>query len=150
MHSSDIQVLQMYNRCYSELIKLKSFEERFEYLNLNGRVGDLTFNGNRYLNQMLYKSARWKIFRNDIIIRDNGCDLGIKGREIYLMKDITVHHINPISVDDVINERPCVFDPENVICTTDKTHKGIHYGSLASVVTDIVERTPFDTSPWRR
>lgn len=140
----------MYKRCYSELVKLQTFDERFRYLNLEGVVGDLTFGGHRMLNQILYTCPEWKEFREQIIIRDNGCDLAIPGREIYQKKFITVHHINPITVEDVLQRRPCVFDPENVVCVTDKTHKAIHYGDLESTVRDLVERTPFDTSPWRR
>lgn len=137
-------------KCYSELVELPTFEDRFLYLQCNGLVGDLTFGGNRYLNQMLYTSPEWQSFRDEIIIRDNGCDLAVLGREIYLKKSIIVHHINPITVDDVVKRRHCVFDPENVICTMLKTHNAIHYGDLNSITRDLVERRPNDTAPWRR
>lgn len=145
-----VTITLKHSKCYSELVELQTFAERFEYLQLNGYVGDLTFGGNRYLNQMLYTSDEWKAFRDEIIIRDNGCDLAVPGREIYLKKSIIVHHLNPITVQDVINRRSCVFDPENVVCTILKTHNGIHYGDLNSVANDFVERRPNDTSPWRR
>lgn len=136
------------NRSYSELIKLSTFEERYEYLRLGGRVGKETFGYDRYLNQILYTSDDWRSFRHPIIIRDNGCDLGCEGFELH--SRIIVHHINPITVEDVINRSPKVFDPENVICTSLNTHQAIHYGDKTMLPLLPVERTRHDTCPWRR
>lgn len=141
---------QSYRKTFSELSKLKTFDERFAYLCLHGLVGDLTFGSHRYLNQMLYKCPEWRDdFRPMIIERDNGCDLGIPGREIPNLKYCLVHHINPVTVEDVLNRAPCVFDPENVITTILKTHNAIHYGSIDSTYRDPIERKPNDTIPWR-
>ena len=134
-------------RTYSELIKLPTFEERFEYLSLNGSVGQATFGYDRYLNQILYNSPEWKRFRRDIIIRDNGCDLACEGYEI--RGRIIIHHINPISIEDIVNRNPMVFDPENVITTTHNTHNAIHYGDKELLVTGPIERSANDTCPWK-
>lgn len=134
-------------KSYSELMQIETFIERFYYLNLIGKVGDETFGSKRYINQILYKSDDWKSFRRGIIIRDNGCDLGISGREIGIR--ITVHHINPVTIEDVINRNPKVFDPENVITTSDITHKAIHYGTKDLLTEDLVTRIAHDTCPWR-
>ena len=135
-------------RTYSELISLPTFTERFEYLKLSGKVGYETFGYDRYLNQILYRSTEWKRFRNGIILRDNGCDLACEDREI--AGNIIVHHLNPITVDDVLRRNPCVFDPENVISTCLETHNAIHYGDIDLLVTDPVIRTKNDTCPWRK
>lgn len=136
-------------RCYSELIKLPTFEERFEYLRLNGRVGEDTFGHDRFINQYLYqRNQRWKKVRDQVIVRDMGCDLGIEGREIFV-KPI-VHHMNPITLDDILKEREWIFDPEYLITTFHDTHNAIHYGNINLLVTDPVERTPYDTCPWKR
>ena len=111
-------------KTYSELITLPTFEERFEYLRLYGTVGVETFGYDRYLNQILYNSPEWKCFRRDIIVRDNGCDLACEGYDIH--GRILIHHINPISVEDIIKRNSMVFDPENVIATTHDTHNTIH------------------------
>lgn len=132
---------------YSEVIKLPTFEERFKYLRLNGKVSELTFGHNRYLNQDFYHSAEWLRFRREVIIRDDGCDLADPDRKIY--SKILIHHLNPITVDDIVNARSCVFDPENAICTTHKTHNLIHYGDLALTNNFPIERTQNDTIPWR-
>lgn len=132
---------------YSELIKLHTYIERFNYLKLGGQVGMETFGYDRYLNQILYRSSEWKRFRRDIILRDNGCDLGSEGYEIY--GKILVHHINPITVEDVINRKPIIFDPENVISCSLNTHNAIHYGDEELLVTDPVIRTKNDTCPWK-
>lgn len=137
------------SKSYRELMTLKTFEERFEYLRLNGIVGNLTFGENRYLNQLLYKCPEWQEIRLKIIERDDGCDLGIPGREIPELKYCIVHHINPISVEDVINRAPCVFDPENLITTILKTHNAIHYGDISGTYQEPIIRLPNDTSPWR-
>lgn len=135
-------------RTYSELIKLPTFEERFRYLKLGGQVGVATFGYDRYLNQALYRTAEWKRFRNEIIVRDNGCDLACPGYEIYGQK-ILVHHINPITVDDVLDRSSKVFDPENVITTILCTHNAIHYGDESLLITEPIMRKPNDTCPWR-
>lgn len=135
-------------KSYSELIQLETFEERFQYLKLDGIVGEATFGKDRIFNQILYSSAKWKAFRKTIIMRDNGCDLGVEGYEIDSYANI--HHINPITVEDVLYERPCVFDPENVITTRDITHKAIHYSNEDILITVPVERTPNDQCPWRK
>ena len=126
---------------------IPTFIERYEYLKLSGRVGEVTFGGKRYLNQILYKTDRWLRFRNKIIIRDNGCDLGIQDREI--MERLTVHHIDPITIEDVLNDNPKVFDPENVITTADITHKAIHYGDSNLLMKEPIIRHEYDTCPWK-
>ena len=134
-------------KTYSELITLPTFEERYDYLKLNGRVGESTFGYDRYLNQILYTSKEWRRFRDTIIIRDNGCDLGCEGFEF--SGRATVHHINPITVEDVINRSPKVFDPENVITVSDNTHKAIHYSDSNLLIKGPVIRTRNDTCPWK-
>lgn len=136
------------NRTYSELIKLPTFLDRFRYLQLGGQVGVETFGYDRYLNQMLYRTTEWKRFRNEIIIRDNGCDLACEGYEI--VGKILIHHINPISVEDVLLRDQKVFDPENAISTTLNTHNAIHYGDESLLITEPIERKPNDTCPWKR
>lgn len=138
----------MMSKAYSELITIPTYEDRFRYLQLQGAVGKDTFGYDRYLNQVLYNSQEWKRFRNEIIIRDNGCDLACEGYDIH--GRILVHHINPITVDDVVNRNPSVFDPENVICVTHNTHNAIHYGDESLLVTAPVERTRHDTCPWKK
>lgn len=135
-------------KTYSEAILIPNFLDRFEYLKLDGIVGAVTFGYDRYLNQTLYRSTEWKRFRRDIILRDNGCDLGCEGYEIY--GKILIHHLNPITMEDIINRNQCIFDPENVICTTLDTHNAIHYGDASLLVTEPIERTRFDTCPWKR
>lgn len=135
-------------RTYSELIKIPTFLDRFRYLQLGGQVGVETFGYDRYLNQMLYRTTEWKRFRNEIIIRDNGYDLACEGYEI--VGKILIHHINPISVEDVLLRDQKVFDPENVISTTLNTHNAIHYGDESLLITEPIERKPNDTCPWRR
>lgn len=134
-------------KSYSELMSFSTFEERYEYLRIGSKVGEATFGYDRYLNQILYRSPEWRRFRDQIIIRDNGCDLGCPDRE--LRERIIVHHINPITVEDVINRNPMVFDPENVICVSHNTHEAIHYGDEDLLVKNPIERKPNDTCPWR-
>jgi hypothetical protein len=134
-------------KSYSELIKLKTYEERLKYLKLKGAVASETFGYDRYLNQMFYKSPEWLSTRDDVIVRDQACDLGIKDREIY--SNITVHHINPITPDDIKNRSAKLTDPENLICTSDKTHKAVHYGNESMVLAIQIERKQNDTIPWR-
>lgn len=135
-------------KSYSEVILLPTLEERFEYLKLYGKVGAETFGYDRYLNQILYHDPEWKRIRNDVIIRDNGCDLGVEGHEIH--GRILVHHINPITIDDVKLRRYCVFDLNNLICTSHDTHNAIHYGDANLLPKNPIERKPNDTCPWRR
>ena len=136
-------------RTYSELIQLPTFEERYKYLRLTGRVGEETFGFDRYLNQVVYqRDRRWREARDIVIIRDCGCDLGVEGYEIY--GSIIVHHMNPITIDDIRNESDFLFDPEYLICTTLNTHNAIHYGDESLLMTGPIERTPNDTCPWKR
>ena len=137
----------MITRCYRELKRLTTFDERYQYLKLAGIVGDTTFGYDRYLNQLLYRSKRWKRTRDDIIIRDNACDLGVEDYDIY--DRIIVHHMNPITIEDVELERDFVYDPEFLICTTLKTHNAIHYGDESHLSKIIIERTKNDTCPWK-
>lgn len=140
--------MSMKNKSYSELIRLPTYLERFRYLQINGAVGAETFGYDRYLNQILYRTGEWKRFRRDIILRDNGCDLACDDYEIF--GRILVHHINPITVDDVLNRDPKIFDPNNVITTTLDTHNAIHYGDERLLVMDPIVRTKNDTCPWRK
>lgn len=139
--------MRMIKRRYSELIKIPTYEERFEYLKLNGVVSELTFGHNRYLNQDFYHSREWQDFRRRIIIRDDGCDLAHPDHKIYCR--IVIHHLNPITVEDIVEGNPVVFDPENAVCTIHKTHNAIHYGDSSQIDRDILERTPNDTCPWK-
>lgn len=135
-------------KSYSELIKIDSFEERFKYLSLVGIVGETTFGGHRYLNQILYQTDKWKKdTRREVILRDNGCDLSHEDYPI--QGSIYIHHINPITIDDILEERPCVFDLENLISTSFRTHNGIHYGTEELLPKGFVERKKNDTCPWR-
>lgn len=134
------------NRSYLELMRLESFMDRYNYLKLSGRVGLSTFGHDRYLNQILYKSKEWSIIRPKIIVRDEGRDLGIVDREIF--GRIIVHHINPITLEQIEDHDPIVFDPENLICVSDNTHLAIHYGSEDLLPQLPKERKPNDTCPW--
>lgn len=134
-------------KSYSELIRIPSFEERFRYLKINGIVGEETFGCDRYLNQIFYKSEEWKRIRRRVIIRDNGCDLAWKEYEIKGI--IIIHHINPITKEDILNKSSKLFDLENLICTSVNTHKAIHYGNEEMLPKKIVERTMNDTCPWK-
>jgi hypothetical protein len=142
-------MIQTSIKTYSELITLPSFEERFRYLNLDGRVGKDTFGYDRYANQQLYqRSRKWKKARDTVIIRDNGCDLGVEGYEIF--GKIIVHHMNPITMEDIIKDRDWIYDPEFLICTTHITHNAIHYGDEHLLITAPIERSPNDTCPWKQ
>lgn len=139
----------MNKKTYSELIQIPSYIERYRYLKLGGKAGEITFGNERYLNQLLYKSPEWKSIRRAIITRDQGFDMGCEGYEIQGV--ILVHHLNPITVDDIYQRRDCVFDEENLICVSKTTHNAIHYGSEDLLVIDeIPERRPGDTIFWRR
>lgn len=133
-------------KSYRELKKLKTFEERFEYLKLSGTVAYETFGFDRYINQALYSSSEWKKVRNEVIIRDNGCDLGIEGYE--LNEKILIHHMNPLTKDDIDNRNPIIFDPNNLISCSHKTHNAIHYGTKEPAGIKIIERRPGDTKLW--
>lgn len=141
-------MMSMKIRTYSELITLNTFEERFRYLKLTACVGDETFGFDRYLNQQFYHSAEWKSLRNEIIIRDNACDLGILDRE--LNKRIIIHHMNPITKNDLIHQSDYLLNPEYLICVSHKTHQAIHYGDESILDDGVVERSKNDTCPWRR
>lgn len=135
-------------RTYSELSKLRTFKERYEYLKLSSVVGEDTFGYDRYLNQQFYKSKAWKRVRDQVIIRDNGCDLGIDDR--YINSRIYVHHMNPITKSDIINLTEYLLNPEYLICVSKNTHDAIHYGSEELLYTNhMVDRRPNDTCPWR-
>lgn len=135
-------------RTYSELSKLKTLEERYEYLRLGGSVGEETFGFDRWLNQMLYHDHAWKDVRDEVIIRDNGCDLGLEGYEIG--GAVYVHHMNPVTLDDVLHHFEDLLNPEYLICTSKRTHDAIHYGSKDLLPKDPVVRSKNDTCPWRR
>lgn len=136
-------------RSYSELIQIPSYEERFEYLKCPGVVGEDRFGSFRYLNQQFYTSRDWIQFRNHIIARDLGCDMAYPGEEIKGV--IVIHHINPITPDAIIHSDPMIFDPENVVCVSDFTHRMIHYGAKEDFLRTVqyVERKPNDTCPWK-
>ena len=135
-------------KSYSELIKLSTFEERYNYLRLSGKVGEDIFGSRRFLNQDFYRSKEWKELRNKIIVRDNGLDLGIRdvGSTI-----LYIHHINPITIEDFEKNPYKLIDPENLISTTKRTHDAIHYGKAGVInLNDYVDREPFDTCPWKK
>lgn len=134
-------------KTYSELIALPTFEERYRYLRLDGKVGQDTFGFDRYLNQIFYRSQRWKAIRDEVIIRDNGCDLGVDGHEIY--GRILIHHMNPITQYDIERETEYLLNPEYLITTMHNTHNAIHYGDENLLITAPIERTKNDTCPWR-
>ena len=135
-------------KTYSELSLLPTFEERYKYLRLTGQVGQETFGFDRYLNQVFYRSQRWKKIRDHVIIRDNGCDLGVEGYEIH--GRIIIHHMNPITIEDIERESSYLLDPEFLICTVHNTHNAIHYGDERLLITAPIERTINDTCPWRK
>lgn len=134
------------NKSYTEMLSMKSFRERFKYLYIGEMVGVETFGYNRELNQMLYTSKRWRSLRNNIIIRDNGCNLGVEGFEIY--RKILIHHINPITIDDVRYDREIIYDTDNLISTNLQTHNALHFGSENYLPETFTERTPGDMIPW--
>lgn len=136
-------------RTYSELMTLPTFEERYEYLRLGGRVGEETFGFDRYLNQLFYRGGKWRKIRDHVILRDFGCDLAIEEREIAEGVRIFVHHMNPVDVRDVIDVSEYLIDPEYLITTTKNTHDAIHYGDSSLLITAPIERRKNDTCPWR-
>jgi len=134
-------------KSYSELMRLNSFEDRFEYLKLNGKVGEDTFGFDRYLNQNFYRSSKWKRIRDAIIIRDNGCDLGFQGYDI--SGKILIHHMNPITKLDILNQTDILLNPEYLISVSKRTHDAIHYSDSNILITNPIERTKNDTCPWK-
>lgn len=140
--------MTIFTKSYSELIKFPSFEERLAYLKLDGTIGEETFGFKRWANQQLYHSSKWLKFRDKVIIRDCGCDLAVSGYEIY--GSVLIHHLNPVTYDDILNLSPCLFDFDNVILTCLDTHNAIHYGNDSLIIKSTVERSPNDTCPWRK
>lgn len=135
-------------RTYSELVKLPTFEERFEYLKLNGSIAKETFGYERYLNQKFYRSDEWRRIRNIVIARDLGRDLGVEGYE--LDYGIQIHHMNPVTKDDILSQSQFLLNPEFLICVSESTHKAIHYGSVDSTIQNRKERCKYDTCPWKK
>lgn len=134
------------NKSYSELIKLQTFEERYNYLRLEGTIGEDTFGSRRYLNQAFYRSKEWKQIRDQIIVRDNGMDLGIRDVGCTMLY---IHHINPITIYDIEIHSSKLMDPENLIAVTKRTHDAIHYGSNLNILDFTLSRTQYDTCPWK-
>lgn len=133
-------------KSYSELRRFKTYDERFEYLSLKGQVGRATFGFERYLNQQFYRSAEWRHIRNVVIARDEGLDLGFPGYEIF--DRVIIHHINPMTAEEIENGDPCILDPDNLISTTHRTHNAIHFGDASLLPKPLVERRPGDTKLW--
>jgi hypothetical protein len=133
-------------RSYHEMLQYDNFIERYRYLRLIGHVGEDTFGFNRFVNQSFYTSREWRSVRSQVIIRDNGCDLGCDSRPIY--GPIHIHHINPVSLEQLENEDPMLFDLDNLICTSGETHRAIHYGDESGLIQDYVPRHPGDTKLW--
>ena len=140
-------IMTMSIKTYSELIQYPTFEDRFKYLQLKGRVGEDTFGFDRYINQRFYRSVEWKRIRDQVILRDSGCDLGILGHEIY--ERVIIHHMNPISAKDISDATDYLLNPEYLICVSHLTHNAIHYGDESILVTTPIERRKNDTCPWR-
>lgn len=134
-------------KTYSELITLPTFEERFKYLELDGMVGDETFGFDRYLNQKFYRTSEWRKVRQEVILRDNGCDLAIEDRPIF--SRVIIHHINPISIDDIKLKEDWILNPDFLICTCKRTHDAIHYSDESILFSEPIERSPYDTCLWR-
>ena len=134
-------------RTYSELITFPTFEERYQYLRLNGSVGRETFGFDRYMNQFFYRSPEWKKVRKEVIARDNGCDLGVEGREIF--GRVLIHHMNPISPEDIRDRSDLLLNPEFLITTVHNTHQAIHYGDESLLILSPIQRARHDTCPWK-
>jgi hypothetical protein len=133
-------------RTYSDLSQLQTFEERYRYLKLNGRLGEITFGFDRWINQLFYKSQEWKSIRNYVITRDNGCDLGVPGYEIY--SGLLVHHMNPMTAEDVKDGKEGILDPNFLVTTSLQTHNAIHYGNISLLPRGPITRTAGDTTLW--
>lgn len=142
-------MIRMSVRTYSELSKLTTFKERFNYLSLNGQVGKDTFGFDRIFNQKFYTSKEWRHIRDLVIVRDNGCDLGIEGYDI-VGQNLIIHHINPISLEDIESKSDILLNPEYLITTTHNTHNAIHYGDDKLLITGPIQRSKNDTCPWKR
>lgn len=140
--------MSMKIRTYSELIQYNTLLDRYRYLKLGGKVGEETFGMDRYLNQQFYKSKEWRKVRDEIIIRDGACDLGLPDREI--SSRIIIHHMNPITKYDILNKTEFLLNPEYLICTLKRTHDAIHYGDESLLFNELVERSANDTCPWKR
>lgn len=136
-------------RTYTELVRIQDYYERFRYLQLRGEVGARTFGWERYLNQMLYRSQRWRKVRDKVIIRDNGCDLAHPDYEISSYDRIIIHHMNPLTIEDIEADRDVIYEPEFLICTTTRSHNAIHYSDESQLPNLPIERRPGDTCPWR-
>ena len=134
-------------KTYEELITFPSFEERYDYLRIKGKVGEETFGYDRWINQMFYRSKEWKRIRDIVILRDNGCDLGVEGYDIH--DKVLIHHMNPISIDDINLASEYLMNPRYLITVSFNTHQAIHYGTQLNLITNPVERRPNDTSPWK-
>lgn len=148
--TADMVIAMKSIKRYSELITIPTFEERFKYLQLSGSVGKETFGYDRIFNQKFYTSKEWRDFRHHIIVRDNCCDLGVEGHEIPDGQMIYIHHMNPITLEDIERRTEILMDPEFVITTIHPTHNAIHYGDINLLVTSPIERARFDTCPWKR
>lgn len=144
-----VERMMRQSKCYSELIALKTFEERLEYLKTASSIGSETFGSRRQLNQILYRSSVWRAFRNKVILRDLGCDLGVPGYEIPAGALIHIHHINEVTIEQILDRDPIIFDLENVITTTDQTHRAIHYMAVGQTASIVLQRKPNDTCPWK-
>lgn len=136
-------------KTYTELLLIPDYVGRVEYLETHSSIGETIFGWSRYLNQALYTSDEWRKFRRDIIIRDKGCDLGLPGYELDA-KDIIIHHLNPITPEQVEARDPIIFSRNNVICVSDRTHRFIHYGGVRTATFSTLQRKPYDTCPWRK
>lgn len=141
-----MKTITMKIRTYSELSLLDTFDERFDYLRLGGGVGRSTFGFDRYINQRFYSSLEWKQIRDYVIVRDNGCDLGVPGYEIHL--NILIHHINPMGINDILGQEEWILNPEYLITTKHDTHNAIHYGAKDPYPKVVMARTPKDTKLW--
>lgn len=135
-------------KCYSELIRLPTFQDRYQYLRLDGLVGKETFGFDRYMNQVFYRSPEWRRIRDIVITRDEGCDLGLAGRELF--DRIIIHHMNPIRPEDIRNRSELILDPEYLITTSHTTHLAIHYGDEHNLLQEPIVRGPNDTCPWKK
>ncbi len=133
-------------RTYSALSRLHTFEDRYQYLKLNGVVGESTFGFDRWVNQEFYRSREWKAIRSEVIVRDNGCDLGVPGYEIY--RDLLIHHMNPVSMKDIEHGEEWILDPDFLITTSRRTHNAIHYGDESLLPRIPVQRKSGDTTLW--
>lgn len=137
-------------RTYTELSKLKTFKQRFEYLKLDGKIGEETFGYDRYINQRFYKDPEYRAIRDYVIVRDNGCDMGVEGYDYVEGEKIIIHHMNPITVEDIVNRSEFALDPEYMVSVRHLTHNAIHYGDESLLIQEPIERRKNDTCPWRR